>query len=184
MLVERLEDGVVVVTLNRPEARNAINHTMAALLARTFRELEQDESVLAVVLTGAGKAFSAGIDLTEPIDGLQQASEDAADVLANPSRCMENFSRPLIGAINGPAVTGGFELALACDFLLGSTRAKFRDTHILVGVVPCWGLSQKLSRLVGPRCAPPPVSHLGFVSSLCPPALKRLLSLRTGFWLL
>jgi len=74
-------------------------------------------------------------------------------MLTNPVRAMEAFSRPIIGAINGAAVTGGFELTLACDFLIGSTQAKFRDTHCLVGVVPCWGLSQKLSRIVGPSRA-------------------------------
>ena len=92
----------------------------------------------------------AGIDLAAPVNALQQASDDPEDVEVNPVRAMNDFTRPIIGAINGAAVTGGFELALACDILIGSERARFQDTHCSVGVVPCWGLSQKLSRTVGP----------------------------------
>jgi len=150
VLVERHEGGVVVVILNRPARQNAINPALSRSLASTFRDLERDGTVTAVVLAANGKAFCAGVDLANPLDALQEASEEPAAMLTNPVRAMEAFSRPIIGAINGAAVTGGFELTLACDFLIGSTQAKFRDTHCLVGVVPCWGLSQKLSRIVGP----------------------------------
>jgi len=152
VLVHRIgEDrAIAIVTLNRPMQRNALNQPLVAALAAAFRDLQADESVRVAVLTGAGTAFSAGIDLSAPPNALQQASEDPEDWAANPVRAMEAFSRPIIGAINGPAVTGGFELALACDVLVGSPAASFRDTHGQVGVVPCWGLSQRLTRAVGP----------------------------------
>jgi|AntAceMinimDraft_5_1070358.scaffolds.fasta_scaffold63619_1 enoyl-CoA hydratase len=153
VLVERLDGGVVIVTLNRPAQRNAMNLALSRKLASTFRDLERDDTVAAVVLAANGKAFCSGVDLTSPLDALQEASEEPAAVLTNPVRAMESFSRPIIGAINGAAITGGFEISLACDFLIGSPHAKFRDTHCLVGVVPCWGLSQKLSRVVGPSRA-------------------------------
>uniref|UniRef100_A0A7S2RZI9 Enoyl-CoA hydratase n=1 Tax=Rhizochromulina marina TaxID=1034831 RepID=A0A7S2RZI9_9STRA len=144
------EGRVVVLRLNRPERRNALNQEMVEALTQTFRRLKADASVRAVVLTGQGKAFCAGIDLTSPVNAVQQASDEAEDISHNPVRAMEAFDRPIIGAINGSCVTGGFELALACDFLVGSPNASFRDTHAAVGVVPCWGLSQKLSRIIGP----------------------------------
>jgi enoyl-CoA hydratase len=149
--VEKVDDGsIAIVTLNRPDVRNAINVDLCSSLAVVFRELERDNAVKAVVLTGAGRSFCAGIDLAAPVNALQQASDDPEDVEVNPVRAMNDFTRPIIGAINGAAVTGGFELALACDILIGSERARFQDTHCSVGVVPCWGLSQKLSRTVGP----------------------------------
>lgn len=102
------------------------------------------------MLTGRGKSFCAGIDLGNPVDAVKQAADDSEDYMRkNPVKAMEAFTRPIIGAINGPAITGGFEIALACDILIGSTSARFRDTHGIVGIVPCWGLSQKLSRIVG-----------------------------------
>lgn len=151
VLVDHLGDsGVTVVTLNRPVQRNAINQSMADRLAEVFRDLEKDSSVSTVVLTGSGKAFCAGIDLSSPVNALDACSTVPSNILRNPVKAIEDFHGPVIGAINGPAVTGGFEIALACDFLVGGTTTTFRDTHCLVGVVPCWGLSQKLSRLVGP----------------------------------
>jgi enoyl-CoA hydratase len=151
VLVEHIGDsGVTVVTLNRPKVRNAVNQALSDRLAFVFRKLEEDHRVRAVVLTGAGSTFCAGIDLGNPVDALAASSDEHSNVAANPVRAMEDFSRPIIGAINGAAVTGGFEIALACDFLVGCHNTSFRDTHCLVGVVPCWGLSQKLSRLIGP----------------------------------
>ena len=87
-----------------------------------------------------------------------------ADHDINPVFQMEACPFPIIGAVNGPAATGGFELALACDFLIGSTKARFRDTHTTFGIAPCWGLSQKLPRLVGPQRA----KFISFTASWCP----------------
>jgi enoyl-CoA hydratase len=110
-----------------------------------------DDSVRAVVLTGAGdRAFTAGLDLKElGSDTSNLGAANATSVDQNPVRAIEQCAKPVIGAINGVAITGGFEVALACDVLVASTNARFADTHGRVGIMPGWGLSQKLSRLIG-----------------------------------
>jgi enoyl-CoA hydratase len=146
LLLEKNE-GVATVTLNRPNAMNALSAQLRSELAEVFDELASDAEIRVAILTGAGRAFCAGIDLKELGSG---ASEDAAGFGGrNPVRAMARFEGPIIGAINGHAITGGFELALACDILLASGNAKFADTHARVGILPGWGLSQRLSRLIG-----------------------------------
>lgn len=143
-------DHVATVTLNRPEAMNALSKALRRALYETFVQLNEDDDVRAVVLTGAGRAFTAGLDLKElgsDPNGLQAANATGAD--ENPVKAVELCRKPVIGAINGVAITGGFELALACDVLIASTQARFADTHARVGILPGWGLSQKLSRLIG-----------------------------------
>ncbi len=150
MLVTVERDGpVAVVTMNRPEAMNALSSALRADLARVMLELDGDDSVRAVVLTGAGtRAFTAGLDLKElGQQGLGAANAETP--AANPVKAIEQCRKPVIGAINGVAITGGFEVALACDILIASENARFADTHARVGIMPGWGLSQKLSRLIG-----------------------------------
>ena len=148
--VER-DEGVAVVTLNRPEAMNALSRGLRAQLAQVMRELDEDERVRVVILTGAGeRAFTAGLDLKElGADTSNLGAANAEDALANPVKAVEQCRKPVIGAINGVAITGGFELALACDILIAADTARFADTHARVGIMPGWGLSQKLSRTVG-----------------------------------
>ena len=150
VLVTR-EDAVATVTLNRPEAMNALSRALRAELAAAMRMLAVDDSVRAIILTGAGeRAFTAGLDLKElgaDSANLGDANADGADT--NPVKAIELCPQPVIGAINGVAITGGFEVALACDILIASTNARFADTHTRVGILPGWGLSQKLSRLIG-----------------------------------
>ena len=149
ILIEKA-DGVATVTLNRPEAMNALSKALRAALFETFTTLNDDDDVRAVVLTGAGRAFTAGLDLKElgsDPNGLRAANATTAD--ENPVKAIETCRKPVIGAINGVAITGGFEVALACDVLIASTEARFADTHARVGILPGWGLSQKLSRLIG-----------------------------------
>lgn len=147
----RISDGVAVVTLNRPEAMNALSKALRVALARAMLAVDADDAVRAVVLTGAGtRAFSAGLDLKElgaDASAMGDATGETAE--ANPAKAIEQCRKPVIGAINGVAITGGFELALACDVLIGSENARFADTHARVGIMPGWGLSQKLSRLIG-----------------------------------
>ena len=135
--------GVACLTLNRPQAMNALSLALRQAIADAVDRLAADPAVRVLVLTGAGRAFCAGLDLRE-IDGIALGNAKADPVLA-----LQRFGRPIIGAINGAAVTGGLELALACDVLIASTQARFADTHARVGVVPGWGLSQKLPRLIG-----------------------------------
>ena len=135
--------GCVCLTLNRPQAMNALSRGLRQSLTDTLDRLAGDDSLRVLVLTGAGRAFCAGLDLREIEPGT--LGGNAADPVA----ALLRFPRPVIGAINGAAITGGLELALACDVLIASTEARFADTHARVGVIPGWGLSQKLPRLIG-----------------------------------
>ncbi len=149
VLVE-IADAVATVTLNRPAAMNALSRQVRRDLAAAMRGLEADPAVRVVILTGAGtRAFTAGLDLKElGAEGLGAANAESPD--ENPVKAIEQLTKPCIGAINGVAITGGFEVALACDVLIASENARFADTHARVGIMPGWGLSQKLSRLIGP----------------------------------
>jgi len=140
-------DGIARITLNRPEARNAMSRALFAELTAAFERTAVDPAVRVVILTGVGKAFCAGVDLKDP-SGM---SGEKIPPGQRPScwRAMQACPRPIIGAINGAAITGGFELALACDVLVASTDARFADTHARVGVIPGAGLSQRLSRAIG-----------------------------------
>ena len=151
MLNVEKTDTVAVVTLNRPEAMNALSRGLRTALRQSLLDLAADDGVRVIVLTGAGRAFCAGLDLKElgQAEG-ELGSAVGADPSANPVAAMDACPKPIIGAINGAAITGGFELALACDVLIASTAARFADTHARVGIMPGWGLSQKLSRLIGP----------------------------------
>ncbi len=145
------DDAVAIVTLNRPEAMNALSAALRAELAEAMTALEADDSVRVIILTGAGeKAFTAGLDLKElGSDTSNLGDANASEARRNPVKAIEQCTKPVIGAINGVAITGGFEVALACDVLIASTQARFADTHARVGIMPGWGLSQKLSRLIG-----------------------------------
>ena len=146
VLTVEKEDGFAVVTMNRPQAMNALSRALRAALTEAVDALEADPEVRVLILAGAGRAFCAGLDLKE----LGAAGGGAAVTRAeDPVRTLNRFSGPVIGAINGAAITGGFELALACDVLIASTQARFADTHARVGILPGWGLSQKLSRMIG-----------------------------------
>lgn len=145
LVLTETKGGVTTVTMNRPEALNALSAALRNELAEVFTELAQDEATEVVVFTGTGRAFTVGLDLKE------LGGEKAADTVINKDlgKAMLNLNKPIIGAINGYAITGGFELALMCDFMIASQDAKFADTHARVGVVPGWGLSQRLPRLIG-----------------------------------
>ena len=161
LLTEIHPAGYAVLTLNRPQAMNALSKGLMSALADAIDGLAADPSVRVLVLTGAGRAFSAGLDLKEigagngSIGGGQASTGGSlggsdGKTTADPVAALARYPGPVIGAINGAAVTGGFELALACDVLLASSNARFADTHARIGVAPGWGLSQKLSRAIGP----------------------------------
>jgi enoyl-CoA hydratase len=148
LLIDKSE-GIATLTLNRPESMNALSHELRTTFTQTFTDLSRDPDIGVVILTGAGRAFCAGLDLRE-LSAMGMSTQDS--VVGGPTdvvRAMEAFDRPIIGAINGFAITGGFEIALACDILIASPAARFADTHARVGVMPGWGLSQKLSRAIG-----------------------------------
>ena len=149
LVLFEVKEGVALITLNRPAALNALSLAMTDAILEAFRQVNADDSIMAVVLTGRGKAFCAGVDLKELAGGNGMMSADNLGPETPIIKAMADCRKPLIGAINGFAVTGGFELALACDFLYAAEEAKFADTHARVGLLPGWGLSQKLPRLVG-----------------------------------
>ena len=141
-----VEDRVALLTLNRPSARNALNAEMLDSLSTAFASAESRSDVDVAILTGAGSAFCAGLDLKE-------MATSGANLVPSRGRPWPQLTKPLLGAINGAAVTGGLELALACDFLIAAESAKFADTHTRVGLVPFWGLSVLLPQAVGLRMA-------------------------------
>jgi enoyl-CoA hydratase len=150
MLLIDIKDQVAVVTLNRPEAMNALSRALRAALHEAIARLSADDAVSVVVLTGAGRAFTAGLDLKElGSDPGGLGAANATGAAENPVLAIRECPKPVIGAINGVAITGGFEVALACDVLIASTQARFADTHARVGIMPGWGLSQRLSRTIG-----------------------------------
>ncbi|ARU05981.1 hypothetical protein CCO03_16065 [Comamonas serinivorans] len=149
VLIDRPADGLAVVTLNRPEALNALSNELRRQFTAAFDTLMQDGTRV-VVLAGAGRAFCAGLDLREL--GARAQSGQAAFGMErelNIVGAMEAFAGPIIGAVQGAAVTGGFEVALACDLLFAAPDARFGDTHGRVGIMPGWGMSQRLSRRIG-----------------------------------
>lgn len=150
LLIER-EDGVAVVTFNRPQVRNALNRATLAELAQAIDELEADPGVRAVVLTGAGdRAFVAGADINE-----LRAMGDAAEAQAFAAygqgvfNRLEQMAKPVIVAINGYALGGGCEMAMACDIRLAADTAQLGQPEINLGIFPGYGGSQRLPRLVG-----------------------------------
>jgi len=156
VVLYEVSDRIATITLNRPEKRNALNTEVLALLPQLLLRADSDTDVDVVILTGSDPAFSAGLDLKQLGDSGDNLRGTGADGSRNSSGARGPFpkiTKPLIGAINGVAVTGGFELALNCDFLIASEYAKFGDTHSRVGVMPGWGLTVLLPQAIGVRRA-------------------------------
>ena len=152
VLLVETAGGVSTITLNRPAARNALSSELIDRLVEALHAADEDPEVRAVVLTGADPAFCAGLDLREAgSKGLPSAS--VLDRKGSPWWVLGGMSTPVIGAVNGPAVTGGLELVLQCTFLVASERAAFGDTHARVGVHPGGGLTGLLPQAVGLRRA-------------------------------
>jgi enoyl-CoA hydratase len=154
VLLREETDGVATLTLNRPAAMNALSRELRAALADAFTTLQARAEIRVAIVTGAARAFCAGWDLKElAAGGPDGADGSAGDIGGEATEAMaaaiDAFDRPILAAVNGHAITGGFELALACDLAIASTAAKFADTHARVGILPGWGLSQKLPRLIG-----------------------------------
>ena len=144
------------ITLNRPEAMNAITVVMLGELADALAKIAADPSIRAVIITGEGRAFSAGVDLkalgTRSLEG--GAVGDYLDIPARAvTDAIASLEAIVIAKINGFCFTGALELALACDLIITADEAKFGDTHAKWGLRPSWGMSQRLPHLVGPQRA-------------------------------
>ncbi len=148
-------DRVALITLNRPDQRNALNRAVRRALPAAVTQCDADADVDVMILTGADPAFCAGVDLKEFGAGEVEQGEGFAELGEGDGRsarfrgALPPHAKPLIGAVNGVAVTGGFEVALNCDFLIASDRARFADTHARVGVMPGWGLTVLLAQRIG-----------------------------------
>lgn len=153
VLLSDVADGVAVLTLNRPERRNALNGELTRALREGMAAADADDAVSVIVVTGADPAFCAGVDLTELGGSGGNPNRFAPGGDVEPGRPWARTAKPVIGAVNGAAVTGGFEVALQCDFLVASEKATFGDTHARVGLLPGWGLSVLLPQAIGVRRA-------------------------------
>ncbi|HSJ07102.1 MAG TPA: enoyl-CoA hydratase-related protein [Longimicrobiales bacterium] len=148
--LERESDGIALVTVNRPDKLNALNAETVSRLDAILREIAADDDIRAVVLTGAGaKAFVAGADIAElsrmgPVDGVQVSRAGQGTF-----RFLERMPKPVIAAVNGFALGGGLELALACHIRLASSRARFGLPEVKLGIIPGYGGTVRLPRLVG-----------------------------------
>ncbi|MDY6934369.1 MAG: enoyl-CoA hydratase [Spirochaetota bacterium] len=141
---------IATITLNRPERRNAINQELLKNLYNYIDEVSSNKDIGVAIITGRGKSFCSGIDLDcIETDNLFNPRNDGIELPMVFGSC----HKPIIGAINGHAITGGLEIALNCDFLIASEDAYFADTHSRVGIQPGWGMSQLLQRAVGIRMA-------------------------------
>ena len=145
LLVDK-HDGVATLTLNRPEQMNALSLDLRWALQEELTSIRGDKDVGVVILTGAGRAFCAGLDLKEM--GRVGAAPGGPQP-ADPPSLLRALPQPVIGAINGVAVTGGFEISLSCDLLVITPQTSFADTHARVGLIAGWGLGARLSRAVG-----------------------------------
>ena len=145
---EKHGEHIGVVKLNRTDAMNALSRELRQQLEQQIESCTHDDSLRALIITGSGKAFCAGNDLKELGDPTFGANVEEAGRTELPQK-FAAFPKPIIAAVNGFAITAGFEMALACDFIVASEKAVFADTHARVGVLPGWGLAVRLPRLIG-----------------------------------
>jgi enoyl-CoA hydratase len=143
-----IDNRLATVTLNRPEKLNALSAELRSAFVREMQKLRTNREVGCVIITGAGRAFCAGLDLRE-LSSAQLREMGGANFVS----VIEDMEVPVIAAVNGFAVTGGFELALACDIMIAADTAQFADTHARVGVMPGGGMTARLPQAVGIRKA-------------------------------
>ena len=140
------KNGIATITLNRPDTMNAMDEALWNELMAALDEIEKDDSLNVVILTGAGRAFSAGRDLPGVLAGREWPAGKRAEAL-------ENFSKPVIAAVNGYCFTGAFEMAMCADIVIAAENAVFADTHTRFGIIPGGGQTQRLPRQIGPKKA-------------------------------
>jgi enoyl-CoA hydratase len=157
IIVEK-EKGIAKVTLNRPQAMNALTEELLTELIKALKDIEKDDTVGVVILTGAGKAFSAGRDLQGVIEGREFPG-------GSRYKALEDLGKPVIAAVNGYCFTGSFELAMCADIIIASDDAVFGDTHARFGIVPGGGQTQRLPRLIGQKKAKELLFTCGSISA-------------------
>ena len=140
---------IALVTLNRPQALNALNSKTLEELDLIFESLESAEDILGVIITGEGRAFAAGADIVQMKDYKSEDARRYAGFAQKVFGRIEALEKPVIAAVNGYALGGGCELTLSCDFRIASEKAVFGQPEVDLGVIPCFGGTQRLTRLVG-----------------------------------
>lgn len=148
LLVE-IKDGIALLSINRPEALNALNTNFFNEMDHFIEGLSKNKSVQVLIITGGGKAFVAGADIAEMVDKNPEEGSAFSRLGQNTFRSLETLEIPVIGAINGFALGGGLELAMACDFRVASSKAKFGQPEVNLGMIPGYAGTQRLPRLVG-----------------------------------
>ena len=155
-LLVNLENNILTITLNRPEALNAYRPEMLVEIREIIIQTEDDPNVAVIVIEGAGKAFSAGVDL-KVLQGFDPDSGKIGDLFDKPAAlAWDTFRKsrcPIIAKVHGACFTGALEMALHCDFIFTTVDTKFGDTHAKFGLRPTWGMSQTLSQAIGVRKA-------------------------------
>jgi enoyl-CoA hydratase/carnithine racemase len=155
-LATTLVDGVLTITLNRPDALNAFRPEMLQGIAQLLDAANTDAQVSVVILEGAGRAFSAGVDL-KVLQGTEPMGGKVGDVFDAPAKCaylaIRGARMPVIAKVHGACFTGALEMALHCDFIYTTNTTKFGDTHAKFGLRPTWGMTQTLAQAVGLRRA-------------------------------
>uniref|UniRef100_A0A0G4HAY7 Enoyl-CoA hydratase n=1 Tax=Chromera velia CCMP2878 TaxID=1169474 RepID=A0A0G4HAY7_9ALVE len=147
--VETADEGrIAIVSLNRPKALNALNNSIIRALNNALLDLSEDPKVACVILTGRGKAFAAGADITE-LNTKTVLSMRRNDSIAEWERVLPHMKIPVIAAVNGVAFGGGCEIAMMCDIILASEKAKFGQPEIKLGLIPGAGGTQRLTKAVG-----------------------------------
>ena len=144
-----VENGIGIVTISRPKAMNALNTLFFKEMDVMLSELESNNDVKAVIITGEGKAFVAGADISEMCDKTQKQGYEFSLFGQSIFAKIEQLSKPVIAAVNGFALGGGCELAMSCDFRIASSKAKFGQPEVNLGLIPGFAGTQRLSRLVG-----------------------------------
>ena len=144
MLFEK-EGNIAILTFNRPEARNAVNNDVRAEFAAAMEEIEADDDIRVMILTGNGKAFASGVDIKE----FNKTTPYHAHNLYRLGERVEKLPKPVIAAVNGYCLGGGNEIAMGCDIIIASERAKFGQPEINIGIIPGGGGTQRLPRLIG-----------------------------------
>ncbi len=150
LILVEVAEGIATISINRPSAMNALNPAVLAELDQAFRAANDDDNVKCVILTGAGdKAFVAGADIAAMVDMDGLAARAFSRLGQELLFFMEAMDKPIIAAVNGFALGGGTEIAMACDFIYASEKAKFGQPEITLGIIPGFGGTQRLTRLVG-----------------------------------
>ena len=144
-----IADGIAIVTISRPKAMNALNTRFFQEMDDTIARLSKNPEVKVMIITGEGKAFVAGADIAEMVNKNPKEGSAFSRIGQNTFRSLEKMEIPVIAAINGFALGGGLELAMGCDFRIASTKAKFGQPEVSLGLIPGYAATQRLSRLVG-----------------------------------